>query len=128
MNVVEVRGNTTHRLRVTVRRRRPVVTPCCAHPDAEEVLAALAGRDLGCESSAHLLRYLLGRGLEMDEAARWAALPVKPWRPHWQYRWKATPQPWTLSDLDHWFDLGWTPESAARFCAVRPMRKAGRLS
>ena len=54
-----------------------------ADADAEEVLAALAGRDLGCESSAPLLEYLLDRGLGLDQAAQWAALPVRPWRPHW---------------------------------------------
>ena len=125
--MVEVRGSiTTHRLRVTARRRPPqVVTPCCAHGDPEAVLAALAGRDLGCEWSARLLEYLLDRGLGLDQAARWAALRVKPWHPHWMYKWKAIRQPWSLEDLDHWLDLGWTPEAAERFCAVRPLKKGG---
>jgi hypothetical protein len=128
MSVLAVRGRITHRLDVDVRRHRHVVTACCAHRGPEDVLAALAGRDLGCEWSSGLLAYLLDRGLGFDQAARWAAHLIKPWRPPGVHRRIAPKEPWSLDDLDHWLELGWSPEAAARFCAVPPLERGGGSS
>lgn len=112
-------------------RALTVVRAVCPHSEAERVLQVLASpryiSDTNCDWAAGVLQYLLRQDVAVVDALVWAALPIKPWHPHWMYLWKVQQRPWCLNDLDLWRTEGGSPEEWASKVERQPFRDHQRL-